>query len=224
MGGVEVETMGVVLSCVDCSRGSLLKGMDMPLDDLLSSVSSFLSTRHASGGQAGFGNNFPLRGFKDTEFEGGVRVPAFVTGPLIPKSMRGKAVDGYMHICDWYATLASIVNASIVDRRAKAARLPPVDSLNMWPMITGRNQTSPRVEIPISGGPHEPTSSLIHGNHKLIRGTVGGAVHTSIFQPNSSVTVSKTRDFLNCSAGCLFDIQQDPCEYLDISKNVRAGL
>ncbi len=58
-----------------------------------------------------------------------------------------------MHICDWYATLARIVGVDPTDHAGAAANLPPVDSLDMWDMVLGRNETSPRTEIPLSGGP-----------------------------------------------------------------------
>merc|ERR1719201_1382260 len=35
-------------------------------------------------------SNFPLRGGKYTEFEGGLRTNAFVSGGLLPAAMRGK--------------------------------------------------------------------------------------------------------------------------------------
>lgn len=55
----------------------------------------------------GGANNFPLRGSKTTEFEGGIRINAFVSGGIIPQEMRGERLGddhGYMHISDWCAT------------------------------------------------------------------------------------------------------------------------
>ena len=40
----------------------------------------------------------------------------------------------------------------VADARAAGAGLPPVDSLNVWPMLAGENATSPRTEVPLSGG------------------------------------------------------------------------
>jgi hypothetical protein len=42
-----------------------------------------------------------------------------------------------------------------VDQRAAAADLPPLDSLNVWPLLSGANTTSPRTEIPLSTLPGE---------------------------------------------------------------------
>ena len=49
-------------------------------------------------------NNYPLKGGKATDWQGGVRVNAFVSGGYLPESMRGKKTEGYVHIADWYAT------------------------------------------------------------------------------------------------------------------------
>jgi hypothetical protein len=36
---------------------------------------------------------------------------------------------------------------SAVDEAAQLARLPPVDSLDLWPLFSGANLTSPRCEV-----------------------------------------------------------------------------
>ena len=59
--------------------------------------------------------------------------------------MRGQKTDGYIHIADWYATFCNLAGVDPTDERAAEAKLPPINSLNMWPMISGQNMTSPRV-------------------------------------------------------------------------------
>ena len=60
-----------------------------------------------NGGTAG-GNNYPLRGFKRTNWEGGMRVAAFVSGGLIPAALRGTSNDQRFHIVDWYPTFCHL--------------------------------------------------------------------------------------------------------------------
>ena len=43
----------------------------------------------------------PLRGGKYSPWEGGVRVAAFVSGGLLPPSVRGTKQTGLIHGCDW---------------------------------------------------------------------------------------------------------------------------
>ena len=56
-------------------------------------------------GSAG-ANNYPLRGGKHSNFEGGVRTNAFVSGGLIPAAMRGKTLDALVGVEDCAFPLA----------------------------------------------------------------------------------------------------------------------
>merc|ERR1712072_766159 len=121
-----------------------------------------------NGGPADHESNFPLRGSKGSDFEGGVRTVAFVSGGWLPSHMRGAKIGGMMHITDWYATFASLVDEDPDDKAAAAAGLPPIDSLDMLPMLTGKNVTSPRTEIPLSYATGGGNRALIRGRYKLI--------------------------------------------------------
>ena len=82
-----------------------------------------------------------------TEFEGGLRQSAFVSGGFLPSQMRGKTTSALMHICDWYATFSSLAGVDPNDAAA-AGGVPASDGLNMWPVIAGINSTSPRKCFP----------------------------------------------------------------------------
>ena len=73
---------------------------------------------------------------KLSDWEGGVRVNAFVSGGFLPAAARGTKASGMLSIADWYSTFAGLagVNGSH-DPSAAAAGLPHVDSIDMWPMI-----------------------------------------------------------------------------------------
>lgn len=48
------------------------------------------------------GNNYPLRGMKFSDYEGGTRVASWVSGGVIPPARRGTTHSkGLAHICDW---------------------------------------------------------------------------------------------------------------------------
>jgi len=128
---------------------------------------------------AGGSNNMPLRGGKLSDWEGGIRVNAFVSGGAVPHTMRGKELDHYIHIADWYATLCAVAGANPTDEIAAKAGLPPIDSINMWPLLSGATTTQyasatatgfvaatqgPRTELHIS------PQTLISGNYKLLTG------------------------------------------------------
>jgi len=158
------------------------------------------------------GNNYPHRGGKYSPWEGGIRVAAFVSGGYIPEPLRGTEQDGIIHIADWYTTFATIAGVDPTDQRAAQWALPPVDGLNMWPLISGSNKTSPRAEIPVD------TNTLIQGNYKLLLGTVPWSSWTGPIYPNSSSPTMNVDVNLKCTNGCLFDLVNDPTEHSDIAK------
>ena len=96
------------------------------------------------------GNNYPLRGGKVTNFEGGVRTVAFVAGGVVSRALRARggggggggggarAYSGLFAIADWYATLMSAAGAGdAADAAGVAAGVPPVDALDHWAEILG---------------------------------------------------------------------------------------
>ena len=58
----------------------------------------------SDNGGTGAGINYPLRGEKHTNWEGGLKTAAFVSGGLIPAAVRGTVSDVNFHIVDWYPT------------------------------------------------------------------------------------------------------------------------
>ena len=53
--------------------------------------------------EPGAANNYPLRGGKYSDWEGGIRSNAFVSGGYIPADARGTTFSGVVSIADWYA-------------------------------------------------------------------------------------------------------------------------
>ena len=100
------------------------------------------------------------------------------------------------------------------DETAEKAGLPTVDALDIWPLLAGEVDESPRKEIPLS------RSSLIVDQHKLIwspNKLVEFASWTGPKYPNASTTDEDTRATLNCSSGCLFNVDKDPGEHKDLA-------
>ena len=187
---------------------AVMNGMAAAADEILANVTTVLRGKGMwsntlliytsdNGGPAGqlasghSGNNFPLRGGKTNLFEGGVRVAAFISGGILPAAVRGTTATGYIHACDWYRTLIGLAGGDASDAPPPAASgreasereasgLPPPDSLDMWPYLTGAESVSPRVEILLSSEPgytkpplpvdHDWNGALILGEYKLILG------------------------------------------------------
>ena len=63
---------------------------------------------------------------------------------------------------DWYATFSDMVGVDPTDTKAATYHLPPIDSVNVWPLVSGQNSTSPRTQIPVYN------NALIDGNLPIL--------------------------------------------------------
>jgi hypothetical protein len=173
------------------------------------------------------GSNAPLRGGKGSNWEGGCRVPAFVTvtltspckvcyiqsvcilqgrggslyiiqGGFLPVGQRGKSYTaGLAHIIDWYKTFALLAGADPLGDQDTAPA--PLESLDLWPWLSGQTADSPRNEIiydhrmnttdkrwNTSGLPGYASGALRVGDWKLLVGAQKQASWFGHFTPNAS--------------------------------------
>ena len=169
-----------------------------------------------NGGYLSGANNYPLKGTKDSDWQGGIRVNAFVSGGFLPATMRGKKTEGYIHLADWYSTFCGLAGVDPTDQLAASAGLPGIDSLDMWPLISGQTSTSPRTDIPIS------LNTLISGDYKILTGTVPMAGWTEEIHPKSN---SVSLPDQSCTKrGCLYNIKDDPEERSDLASTMPSVL
>jgi arylsulfatase I/J len=200
-----------MVSYLDDVVGELVQALKTK--ELWDNLLFIASSDNGGGVNPGKGaNNYPLKGGKHSDWQGGVRVNAFASGGYLPARMRGKMTEGYIHIADWYATFCALAGVDPTDTQAAKANLPPIDSLNMWPLISGQNSISPRVDIPIS------MTTLISGNYKILRGTVpktgwAGPVYPNNTNPDGGIDARE-----RCGKrGCLYDIINDPGEHNNLA-------
>jgi arylsulfatase I/J len=177
------------------------------------------------------GNNYPLRGGKTTDYEGGVRTAAFVTGGFLERSaphLLGSRSNLLMHMVDWYATLIGIGTSKLIDDRHQESKdVPPVDSLNVWDaLISSDDITAVRKEIPLSFCSPEAecdwpsgvgNAALISWPWKVINGTqVGLGLWQGPQFPNASKWIPQPSTDIGCPKGCLFNIEIDETEHFDV--------
>jgi arylsulfatase B len=176
-----------------------------------------------NGGPLGSANNWPRRGGKFSNWEGGTRVNAFASGGLIPPARRGAVERGFAAIDDVYPTFCALAGVDPTDARAAAASLPPVSGHNLWPLISGANATSPRREVYLG----DTDTGMQTGNTRLqglINASSGmkvlvGELWWSSWPPPQSPNGNNTNYnvSVHCSPACLYDVLSDPNEHKNLA-------
>jgi arylsulfatase len=95
----------------------------------------------------------PFRGEKNTNWEGGWRVPSMVRWP--GKIEAGSVSNEIMHHMDWLPTLLAAAGTDDIKERLKAGNVRAIgrkykvhlDGYNFLPYLTGETDTGPRKEI-----------------------------------------------------------------------------
>lgn len=141
------------------------------------------------------GNNAPLRGYKSSIHEGGIRGAAFAHWPgHVPA---GKTVTGIMHMIDWYPTLIGLAGGTLKQPL-------PIDGRDVWPMIT-KGKPSPHkaiLSVPSRGPSH---AAIRMGDWKLI-----------VTKSNEKDQLLSQKELKKQGAISLYDLKNDPGE----SKNL----
>ena len=73
------------------------------------------------------GNNWPLRGWKGSLWEGGMHGNGFVVGKGLSDSVRGTVTRDLMHVSDWYPTLVTLAGGNVTGMK--------LDGHNQWKSI-----------------------------------------------------------------------------------------
>ncbi|XP_035668426.1 arylsulfatase B-like isoform X1 [Branchiostoma floridae] len=175
-----------------------------------------------NGARRSAGSNWPLRGWKNTLWEGGIRGVCFVTSNLLER--KGTKSDALIHISDWFPTLIYLSHGSTHDTK-------PLDGFDVWDSIS-TGAKSPREEILLnidplkckmgftcaSGGGNFNTltyAAIRSRDWKLLTGfqDQGGWKH----RKTSGNHFEKPTDSPNKHLW-LFNIKNDPQERTDLSE------
>ena len=114
-----------------------------------------------NGGAKGQGNNWPLRGYKASLWEGGTRTPAFIHGP----GLSPRTEERMFHVTDWYPTLLEVLN--------KKPSGPPMDGVGEWKGLLDSSEAWVRNEMVYNiktekDHPNNPISAIRVGDWKYL--------------------------------------------------------
>ncbi|GFN95654.1 arylsulfatase b-like [Plakobranchus ocellatus] len=179
-----------------------------------------------NGGQVRYGgNNYPLRGWKFSLWEGGVRGVGFVTGGDNIRLGRGTVNKQLMHVSDWFPTLVGVAGGSLNGTK-------PLDGYDQWRTLSVAAPT-PRKWLlhnidPLfkkKGKEKQKYAGIFDtrvraairvGEYKLLTGNPGNGTWIPPPESNTLQTEQKTENSKKNT--WLFNIKNDPEERNDLSE------
>ncbi|ALC42093.1 CG8646 [Drosophila busckii] len=155
-----------MLTELDASVGSIVE--QLRKQQLLQNSIIIFSTDNggpAEGFNLNFASNYPLRGVKNTLWEGGVRGAALLWSPRLQKLPR--IAEQTMHIADWLPTLVEAAGGKAALANLSSAQL---DGQSIWQSLV-QNEPSPRKSILHNIDDIWGSAALTVGDWKLLQGT-----------------------------------------------------
>lgn len=238
-----------VLKGLDDSVGHVVHALQKK--EILSNTIIIFTTDNG-GPAAGFNlnaaSNWPLRGVKNTLWEGGVRGAGLIWSPLITNVSVISLQK--MHITDWLPTLLSAASIEKVFPT-------PIDGIDNWAGFFGHHVG--RTEVLHNIDDIYGNAALTMGDWKVIKGTTYGGEWDGWFGPSGrgdeydprlvvsslagqgaisvgqilteesvrlmrkhAEVVCQSKEKTPClpmESPCLFNIKLDPCEYNNLAKS-----
>ena len=145
----------------------------------------------------------------------GVRALAFANGGLLPDKIRGTNSEGVIHIADWNTTFCKLAG---VDPSDSGPGKFPVDGLDVWPIITGENTTTPHEEIMLGYNfSAAETSAIIMGDYKLIINQKVSGCDSVMWTPLDYPCHDGSKGE-SCDPYCLYNIVEDANKHIELSQ------
>lgn len=211
-------------------RRRIYAGMTACMDEAIGNITDALKMRGLwnntvfifstdNGGQIlDGGNNWPLRGWKGSLWEGGLHGVGFVSSNLLKQ--KGVTSKALIHVSDWFPTLVGLAGGSLNGTK-------PLDGFDQWKTIS-EGQLSPRKELLHNIDPLEKTkgkssfsghfdtrvrAALRIGDWKIITGNPGNSSWIPPPHINGNWEIPEDSE----KNVWLFNITNDPNEHFDLS-------
>jgi len=110
----------------------------------------------------------PLRGYKFTASEGGLRVPMIIAWPGNPAIKPGSVAAGFAHVTDMSPTLLALAGVAPQQGSFAGRRVEPMIGLNLSPMLTGTASSVHPADKPL-GYELSGNAVLFKGDFKLVK-------------------------------------------------------
>ncbi|XP_076092526.1 arylsulfatase B-like [Mytilus galloprovincialis] len=165
------------------------------------------------------GNNWPLRGWKHSLWEGGMRGVGFVHGNMLKN--KGTSTKELMHVTDWFPTLVGLAGGNLNGTK-------PLDGYDQWKTISEGVEGPRKVLLhnidPLFKTVGEPAyndtfdsrvrAAIRYKDWKLITGNPGNG--SWIPEPTSHLSAIYQYESEKKNLW-LFNIAEDPTEHTDLS-------
>jgi arylsulfatase A-like enzyme len=221
----------------------LVYGLDETLGGLVQQLrdnglwdSTYLIFFSDNGAAPNDGSAYPFRGVKKTLFEGGIRSQTFVSGGMLPTSMRGQTLTSTIHVTDWFNTICSFAKVDCNSYDLDGIDLSDYITKGIAPT---RDYLLLNVDMDSCESSYNGSTvcgAIRYNEWKLAIGNqIDGSTedyfwdvnyieNPSIDYSTAIVKCSGEEPTLNMSNNCalqktvcLFNIEDDPCEYRDLS-------
>jgi arylsulfatase/uncharacterized sulfatase len=110
----------------------------------------------------------PLRGYKFTASEGGLRVPMIMAWPGNPAIKGGSVAAGFAHVTDMPLTLLMLAGVAPQQGNFSGRRVEPMIGADLTPMLTGAASSVHSTDKPL-GYELSGNAVLFKGDYKLVK-------------------------------------------------------
>lgn len=199
-GKSDFGAYGDVVEELDFRTGELLKLL-AELELTEKTIVVFISDNGPQGGEKA--SALPLRGQKWSALEGATRVPGIISWPgTIPAGQTSDALVGAIDL------LPTLSRAAGIDWKSHSKAKPPIDGLDVFTTLLGKDQPHPRTELLHWHGKHATPHAFTSGHWKLF------------FDGNNAAEGAKASPpkAVGDSVPLLYDLSKDIGETTDVSK------